>query len=57
MQGYEFRGNRSTISGLLFGNPEVKSIQLYSGTYDEAHLAYIRDLFPEATITDYKASE
>jgi hypothetical protein len=55
MQGYSFSINRWTVSGLLFGDKEVDSIQLYPGSYDEAHLAYLHSLFPEATITDSKS--
>ena len=57
MQGYEARVCKSTLSGILFGDHEVTSIWLYPGTYSSADLAYIRDLFPEATIKDYVATE
>ena len=57
MKRYSFRVNRLTVSGLFFGDREVDYIQLYPGTYDEAHLAYIRALFPEADITDYDSSD
>jgi hypothetical protein len=54
MQGYRFRVNRWSVSGLLFGDQHVETIKLYPGSYDDAELAKIRDLFPEAKITDYK---
>jgi len=57
MQGYSFRISNRTLGGLFFGDRYVNSIALYPGTYDDAHLAYLRDLFPEATIADYEASD
>jgi hypothetical protein len=44
--------DRSSISGLLFGDRYIGAIQLIPGTYDAAHLEYIRDLFPEAILTE-----
>jgi hypothetical protein len=57
MQGYRFRTKRWSVSGLLCGDRYVESIQLYPGTYDDAELAKIRALFPEAEITEYKPSD
>jgi hypothetical protein len=57
MQGFSFRVNRWSLEWQLFGDKEVTSISLYPGTYDDAHLAYLRNLFPEATITTYDGSD
>jgi hypothetical protein len=44
--------DRTSISGLLFGDRYIGAIQLLPGTYDEAQLEYARDLFPKATLTE-----
>ncbi len=55
MQGYSFRATRRTLGGLLFGDGRVTEIWLYPGSYDEAYLRRMRELFPEAVIADYKS--
>lgn len=57
MQGYRFRVNRWSVSGLLFGDKHVETIRLYPGTFDAAELAKIQALFPEAKITEYNSKE
>jgi hypothetical protein len=57
MQGYRFRVNRWRVSGLLFGDQHVETIKLYPGSYDDAELAKIRELFPEAKITEYRRGD
>jgi hypothetical protein len=42
----------TSISGLLFGDRYIGAIQLIPGTYDQPHLEYVRDLFPEAILTE-----
>jgi hypothetical protein len=44
--------DRSSFSGLLFGDRHIGAIQLIPGTYDKAHLEYVRGLFPEAILTE-----
>ncbi len=55
MQGYSFRATRRTPGGLLFGDGRVTEIWLYPGSYDEAYLRRMRELFPESEISDYKS--
>jgi hypothetical protein len=52
MKAYRFEQDRSSLSGLLFDDRNVKAIQLIPGTYDKAHLEYVRDMFPEAILTE-----
>ena len=53
MQGYSTLVNRTSIAGLLFGDPTYESIWLYPGTYDDEYLARLHALFPETEVTDY----
>jgi hypothetical protein len=55
MQGYSSRVTRRTLGGLLFNDGRRTEIWLYPGSYDEAYLKRLRELFPEADIKDYKS--
>ena len=50
MKGYAFRWDRASLRRWLFGDKTVTEFWLYRETVDDAYLAHVQALFPEAKI-------